>query len=163
MSIVKLPFHHSNQNENPTSRKPKTPRPHRVAQVTLEDPLPPGSELRIRNSRLQIVVVCPVFLERVAERPDQAATISRQLCTERALAMMLGVQDCHVTPTHRANLLAYPTWRKFFVKDQDEAFVKQFLGAAVAILGTAVASSLKSDKTAFSVHPKKVKLVSNAW
>jgi phosphoinositide 3-kinase adaptor protein 1 len=132
----------------------------RVSQVTFEDSLLPGTDLKIRNSRLQIVVVCPVFLERAAERPEHAATISRQLNTERVLAMMLGVQDIHLNTEHRAALVTYPSWRKFFVKDQDETFVGQFLGAAVAILGTAIASNLKNDKTAFSVHPKKVKLVS---
>lgn len=45
------------------------------------------------------------------------------------------------------------------MKDQDETFVGELLGAAVAILGTMPPPSLKSDKTAFSVHPKKVKLV----
>jgi len=46
------------------------------------------------------------------------------------------------------------------VKDQDETFVGELLGAAVAILGTMPPPALRSDKTAFSVHPKKVKLVS---
>ncbi|XP_011499576.1 PREDICTED: phosphoinositide 3-kinase adapter protein 1 [Ceratosolen solmsi marchali] len=132
--------------------------PFRVSQITFEDPLLPGTDFKIRNSRLQIIVVCPVFLERAAERPEHAATISRQLSTERVLAMMLGVQDIHLNMEHRAALVTYPSWRKFFVKDQDETFVGQFLGAAVAILGTAIASNLKNDKTAFSVHPKKVKL-----
>lgn len=45
------------------------------------------------------------------------------------------------------------------MKDQNETFVSELLGAAVAILGTMPPSALRSDKTAFSVHPKKVKLV----
>lgn len=46
------------------------------------------------------------------------------------------------------------------MKDQDETFVGELLGAAVGILGTTPPPALRSDKTAFSVHPKKVKLVS---
>lgn len=45
------------------------------------------------------------------------------------------------------------------MKDQDETFVGELLGAAVGILGTMPPPALRSDKTAFSVHPKKVKLV----
>lgn len=73
---------------------------------------------------------------------------------------MLGVQDVHINDTHRSSLVFYDQWKKFFAKDQDETFVGELLGAAVAILGTTPPSALKSDKTAFSVHPKKVKLVS---
>lgn len=133
----------------------------RVSQVSIEEPLAAGAEQRIRSSRLQIVVVCPVLLDRVAERPEQTSCISRQLSPERVLAMMLGVQDGQLSPGHRASLVAYHTWRKFFVKDQDETFVGQFLGAAVAILANIQTNSLNTDKTAFSVHPKKVKIVSS--
>lgn len=132
---------------------------HRVSQVSIEEALTPNIELKIRTARLQIIVVCPMFLERVSERPEQATALSRQLCGERVLAMMLGVQDSNVSSSQRANLLGYLSWRKFFVKDQDETFVGQFLGAAVAILGTATNNNLKVDKTGFSVHPKKVKMV----
>ncbi|KAJ8675748.1 hypothetical protein QAD02_011534 [Eretmocerus hayati] len=135
--------------------------PFRVSQVTLEEPLGPGAEYRLRSSRLQIVVVCPMFLERVLERPEQTSSITRQLCTENVLAMMLGVQDAQLNSAHRANLNTYQNWRKFFVKDQDETFVGQFLGAAVAALASPSPNGLKTDKTVFSVHPKKVKMGHN--
>ncbi|KAL7300367.1 hypothetical protein TKK_0006988 [Trichogramma kaykai] len=140
--------------------------PFRLFQVSLEDTLTPNVELRIRASRLQIIIVCPVMMERVAERQDQAQQITRQFSSERVLAMMLGVQDAGLQASHRAAFVAYPTWRKFFAKDQDEGFVGQFFGAAVAILGNgAVAANAngpgKQEKIGFSVHPKKVKLGQN--
>lgn len=73
--------------------------------------------------------------------------------------MMLGVQDSHINDSHKSSLVCYDQWRKFFVKDQDETFVGELLGAAVGILGSAPPPALRTDKTAFSVHPKKVKLV----
>lgn len=73
--------------------------------------------------------------------------------------MMLGVHDSHISDAHKSILVSYNHWRKFFVKDQDETFVGELLGAAVGILGTTPPPALRSDKTAFSVHPKKVKLV----
>ncbi|KAF7411823.1 hypothetical protein HZH66_000719 [Vespula vulgaris] len=135
--------------------------PFKVRHVAVEESLAPGTEERIKSARLQIVVVCPILLERVLCRPEHAANLSRHLTIERVLAMMLGVHDGVVTDTHKSALVSYNQWRKFFVKDQDETFVGEFLGAAVSILGTAPPSTLRNDKTVFSVHPKKVKLGQN--
>lgn len=129
--------------------------------MAVEDPLLPGTEERIKTSRLQIVIVCPILLEHVLSRPEQTANLSGCLVTNRILAMMLGVQDGHVTSSHQSALLTYQNWRKFFVKDRDETFVGDFLGTAVAILNSVVtAPPAPADKISFSVHPKKVKLVS---
>lgn len=125
----------------------------------MEECIPVGGEERIRSARLQIVVVCPVLLERIQNRPEQATNLSRLLLPDKVLAMMLGVHDSHINDSHKSILVSYNQWRKFFVKDQDETFVGELLGAAVGILGTNPPPALRSDKTAFSVHPKKVKLV----
>lgn len=127
--------------------------------MTIEESMQPGTEERIRSARLQIVVVCPILLEQVQTRPEHATNLSRQLITDKVLAMMLGVHDSHISDVHKSILVSYNQWRKFFVKDQDETFVGELLGAAVGILGTMPPPALRSDKTAFSVHPKKVKLV----
>ncbi|XP_033231155.1 phosphoinositide 3-kinase adapter protein 1 isoform X2 [Belonocnema kinseyi] len=132
--------------------------PFRVSHLTVEDSMLPGTEERIRSSRLQIVVLCPYLLKRVLVRPEQAMNLSRHLVPDKVLAMMLGVQEDHLTSNHKSALISYQEWRKFPVKDQDEDFVCQFFGAVFSILGTSLPSSLKSDKTAFTVHPKKVKL-----
>ncbi|XP_043522299.1 uncharacterized protein LOC122535128 isoform X3 [Frieseomelitta varia] len=135
--------------------------PFKVRHVTIEEPMQPGAEERIRSARLQIVVVCPILLERAQSRPEQATNLSRQLITDKVLAMMLGVHDSHISDVHKSILVSYNQWRKFFVKDQDETFVGELLGAAVGILGTTPPPALRCDKTAFSVHPKKVKLGHN--
>ena len=135
----------------------------RVSQVSIEDPVSNIIEYKLRNAHLQIVVICPVFLDRVTERPENALGISHQLSSDRVLTMMLGVQDIHLSTIHRSNLVDYQEWRKFYVKDQDETFVGQLLGAAVSILGHSNATALKTDKEAFSIHPKKVKLVILNW
>lgn len=129
--------------------------------MAIEEPIAPKMEEKIRSSRLQIVIVCPILLERIRISPENAFHLTSHLVAEKVLAMMLGVQDNHINDAHRSSLISYDQWRKFFVKDQDETFVSELLGAAVAILGTTPPSALRSDKTAFSVHPKKVKLVSN--
>ncbi|XP_076618941.1 DBB domain-containing protein stumps isoform X1 [Colletes latitarsis] len=135
--------------------------PFKVRHITIEETIPSGTEDRIRSARLQVVVVCPVLLERVQSRPEHAMNLSRHLVAEKVLAMMLGVHDSHINDAHKSILMSYNQWRKFFVKDQDETFVGELLGAAVGILGTTPPPALRSDKTAFSVHPKKVKLGHN--
>nr|XP_033332433.1 uncharacterized protein LOC117223941 isoform X2 [Megalopta genalis] len=135
--------------------------PFKVRHVTVEETIPSGTEDRIRTARLQIVVVCPVLLERVQSRPEHATSLARHLVSDKVLAMMLGVHDSHISDAHRSILVSYNQWRKFFVKDQDETFVGELLGAAVGILGTTPPPALRSDKTSFSVHPKKVKLGHN--
>ncbi|XP_054001924.1 uncharacterized protein LOC128888813 isoform X2 [Hylaeus anthracinus] len=135
--------------------------PFKVGHITVEETIPSGTEDRIRSARLQIVVVCPVLLERIQSRPEHATNLSRHLLAEKVLAMMLGVHDSHINDAHKSILVSYNHWRKFFVKDQDETFVGEVLGAAVGILGSTPPPALRSEKTAFSVHPKKVKLGHN--
>ncbi|XP_011306679.1 phosphoinositide 3-kinase adapter protein 1 isoform X2 [Fopius arisanus] len=137
--------------------------PFKVRHVTVEDAVSVTQTMqdRIAKSRLQIIVVCPVLLDRATTKPEQASALARQLSPERVLAMMLGVHDGQLTENQKSALITYPQWRKFFVKDQDETFVGEFLGAAVAILGSSPPATLKNDKTTFSVHPKKVKIGQN--
>ncbi|XP_029666483.1 phosphoinositide 3-kinase adapter protein 1 [Formica exsecta] len=137
--------------------------PFKVHHMAIEEPIAPKTEekRKIRSSRLQIVIVCPILLERIRINPENAVHLTSHLVAEKVLAMMLGVQDNHINDTHRSSLISYDQWRKFFVKDQDETFVSELLGAAIAILGTMPPSALRNDKTAFSVHPKKVKLGQN--
>lgn len=132
--------------------------PFRVKHVTVEDSLSASTEDRLKSSRLQIVVICPFLLKRILTRPEQAMNLSRHLVPDKVLAMMLGVQEDHLTSCHKSALISFQNWKKFPVKDQDEDFVCQFFGAVFAILGTAPPTTLKSDKIAFTIHPKKVKL-----
>ncbi|XP_020281206.1 uncharacterized protein LOC109853451 isoform X2 [Pseudomyrmex gracilis] len=135
--------------------------PFKVCHVTIEEPIGPKMQDKIRSFRLQIVVVCPVLLEHVRANLEHAVQLTKHLIAEKVLAMMLGVHDSHINDTLRSSLVSYDKWKKFFVKDQDETFVGELLGAAVAILGATPPPALKSDKVAFSVHPKKVKLGQN--
>ncbi|XP_044011662.1 uncharacterized protein LOC122854774 isoform X2 [Aphidius gifuensis] len=135
--------------------------PFKVRHVTVEDSTSPIINERILKSRLQIIIVCPVLLECATRRSEQASSLAKQLSPNRVLAMMLGVHDGHLNDNQKSVFITYDKWRKFFVKDQDETFVGEFLGAAVSILGTTTSSSLKNDKTTFTVHPKKVKIGNN--
>lgn len=130
-----------------------------MQQVTVEETRSQEIEEKIGAARLQIIVVCPSLLDHATGNPVEAASLSRQLASEKVLAMMLGVDDAHVTESHRTALVSYPEWKKFFVKDKDENFVGDLMKAAFTVLGNSVSQAPKTDQTFFSVLPKKVKMV----
>lgn len=60
-------------------------------------------------------------------------------------------------------LLEYSTidqWQMMSVREKDTAFVDTFLTAAVGILRTKDCKDTATDRTSFSIVPKKVKIVS---
>lgn len=134
----------------------------RIRQYSVEDPVTFNEERSIK-APLQIVIICPNLLERASNKSDETLNLTRQLLPDRLLAMMLGVHDGHLTDIHKSALASYDQWQKFFVKDQDEKFVRELLTATDHLLGIGATNNAKSDKgdkTGFSVHPKKVKLAS---
>lgn len=61
------------------------------------------------------------------------------------------------------NDLDYPTidqWQMMSVREKDTSFVDTFLTAAVGILRTKDCKDTATDRTSFSIVPKKVKIVS---
>ncbi|XP_046611754.1 phosphoinositide 3-kinase adapter protein 1 isoform X1 [Neodiprion virginianus] len=132
--------------------------PFKVQHVTVEETRTPEAEEKISAARLRIIVLCPSLLEYATSNPAQAASLSRHLVSDKVLAMMLGVDDTHITENHKAALVSYNEWRKFFVKDKDEDFVGDLMRAAVTVLGTSAYQTSKTDQTSFSILPKKVKM-----
>ncbi|CAG2068785.1 unnamed protein product, partial [Timema podura] len=79
--------------------------PFKVLTVSLEDVVGPGSipaslEEKMVRVKLQIVIVCPQFLEQVYQHP--APALGKLLQPDRVLAMLLGVEEDNVTEQHRA-------------------------------------------------------------
>lgn len=56
---------------------------------------------RATNVKLQLVVVCPSFLEFVAEHPEKCSNLGKLLLGDRTLALLLGVSDGDLTDLHR--------------------------------------------------------------
>ncbi|XP_025074367.1 uncharacterized protein LOC105428464 [Pogonomyrmex barbatus] len=88
--------------------------PFKVRHIAIEEPIALKTEEKIRSSRLQIVIVCPILLERVRLSPEHAVHLTNHLVAEKVLAMMLGVHESHINDIHRSSLISYDQWRKFF-------------------------------------------------
>ncbi|XP_075215961.1 DBB domain-containing protein stumps isoform X2 [Lycorma delicatula] len=119
----------------------------------------------LAKARLQIIILCPGFLEQINANPGPASVLTTLLQPGRAIVMLLGVSEDTVTIQHRAALLCFDEWRKVVVKDQDPTFVGDFLGVAMDILSRSwqiqqAINQIRNDenKAYFSVIPKKVKV-----
>ncbi|XP_030756776.1 phosphoinositide 3-kinase adapter protein 1 isoform X2 [Sitophilus oryzae] len=111
--------------------------------------------------KLQLVVVCPVFLDFISEHPDEVSNLIKVLLPDRTLALLLGVTDDDLNEAHKKALPSYFQWQRQTVgQDQDEAFTKEFLDHAMSILAKIwkqQSSVIAQEKACFSVTPKKIR------
>nr|CAD7400142.1 unnamed protein product [Timema cristinae] len=155
ISLVPTPLSNMSRIPTPTSLS-------LVLTVSLEDVVGPGSipaslEEKMVRVKLQIVIVCPQFLEQVYQHP--APALGKLLQPDRVLAMLLGVEEDSVTEQHRGrSLITYQQWCRLAVKDQDASFVGDFLEVAMGILAKVLRqNTAHMEKAMFSLLPKKVK------
>ncbi|VVC39489.1 Hypothetical protein CINCED_3A014689 [Cinara cedri] len=154
-------FQHFNQKENKSQ--------YRIQRVRLEDVLSGGMSAprqeRCSQARLQIVLVCPIFLERILAHSGRSDNLSALLQTNRMLALLVGVTEADITDQHKTVLVDYDKWRKMAVKDQDRESVGDFYGVSMDILSKSIhiqqAVKVPEEDTKFSITPKKIKIGQN--
>ncbi|XP_063912859.1 phosphoinositide 3-kinase adapter protein 1 isoform X2 [Zophobas morio] len=146
-------------------------KPFKIQHMLLENCLLESKEdpklvaERATNVKLQLVVVCPSFLEFVAEHPEKCSNLGKLLLGDRTLALLLGVSDGDLTDLHRRIFPTYFQWQRLSVgQDQDENFTKEFLGHAMSILSRIwkQQTSGTQEKSYFSVSPKKIRQGQNS-
>ena len=74
--------------------------------------IPPSMEEDIYQSRLQIVLLSPIFLDFLYKNPTYV--FGKLLHPDRVLAIMLGVKDAKIKPEHRAGT-CFPVSRNEFL------------------------------------------------
>jgi len=67
----------------------------------LSDVMSAPRQERCSQARLQIVLVCPIFLERVLAHSGRSDCLSALLQTNRMLALLVGVAESDVTDQHK--------------------------------------------------------------
>ncbi|XP_050293410.1 uncharacterized protein LOC126733955 isoform X2 [Anthonomus grandis grandis] len=137
----------------------------KLQNVYLEDSLTPKvKDKTFQESatgvKLQIVVLCPTFLEFISQYPEESQKLTRLLLPDRTLVLLLGVNDSDFEK-HKNALPTYFQWKRLLVgQDQDQTFTKEFLGDSIAILSKIWKkqnADIGQDKSFFSVTPKKVR------
>ncbi|KAJ8940957.1 hypothetical protein NQ318_006808 [Aromia moschata] len=120
-----------------------------------------GLSEKTSGVKLQLVVVCPSFLEFISENIEESCALGKLLLADRTLALLLGVSDSDLSDAHKRVLPTYFQWQRQCVgQDQDENFTKEFLGQAMAILSRVwkqQSSVIAQEKSCFSVNPKKIR------
>lgn len=118
---------------------------------------------KITNVKLQLIIICPTFLELLEEHPEVYSTLGRLFNPDRVIAMLLGVTDESLTEVHHSVLANYSQWQRHVAgEDQDENFVRNFLAAAFNIQAKVAKMEqmeIIEARTSFSVMPRKVKKV----
>ncbi|CAG9772639.1 unnamed protein product [Ceutorhynchus assimilis] len=146
-------------------------KPFKIQNLALEDALTPKIEDTkfiegTTGVKLQLVVVCPEFLDFIAQHPEESASLSKLLLPDRTLALLLGVKDVDLTDVHKNALPLYFQWQRQSVgQDQDQNFTKEFLNQAMAILSKIwkqQSSVVSQEKACFTISPKKIKQGQNS-
>ncbi|XP_035458944.2 phosphoinositide 3-kinase adapter protein 1 isoform X1 [Spodoptera frugiperda] len=133
---------------------------YRVTSITAEELLAADAQEKIEKltkAQLQIVILCPILATKLADlkRDVNGETLFKQ---DKVLVMLLGVEKNSIISS---NCEDYPTidqWQMMSVREKDTSFVDTFLTAAVGILRTKDCKDTATDKTSFSIVPKKVKI-----
>ncbi|XP_076257684.1 DBB domain-containing protein stumps isoform X2 [Rhynchophorus ferrugineus] len=143
----------------------------KIQNLFLEDALTPKIEEPkfvegATGVKLQLVVLCPAFLEFIAEHPEEVSILSKILLPDRTLSLLLGVNDSDLNDIHKKALPSYYQWQRQSVgQDQDETFTKEFLAQAMTILSKIwkqQSSVIAQEKSYFSVTPKKIRQGQNS-
>jgi len=67
----------------------------------LSDAMSAPRQERCSQARLQIVLVCPMFLERVLSHSGRSDSLGALLQTNRMLALLVGVTEADITVQHK--------------------------------------------------------------
>ncbi|CAK1600877.1 unnamed protein product [Parnassius mnemosyne] len=133
---------------------------YRVTPITAEELLSSESQEKLDKllkAQLQIVILCPNLDSKLSDLKREL-NIENLVKVDKVLVMLLGVEKDHVISN---NCEEYPTidqWQMMSVREKDTSFVDTFLTAAVGILRTKDCKDTASDRTSFSIVPKKVKI-----
>ncbi|KAK6627950.1 hypothetical protein RUM44_010432 [Polyplax serrata] len=144
-------------------RKNRNKPPFRILSVEVEnfgDSAYPflSLEEKLKNAKLVIFIICPVFSDYVSQNTEQCGNICKHIRPDGVLAMLLGIGESSITNEHKAGLPNYSQWKRMeSVKDRDEKFVGDFLGAAMDIISKNITQNNQpTEKGSFMLMPKKV-------
>ncbi|XP_047530019.1 phosphoinositide 3-kinase adapter protein 1 isoform X1 [Vanessa atalanta] len=133
---------------------------YRVTPITAEELMSSDSQEKLEKlskAQLQIVILCPILASKLSD-------LKRELHSEnlfkldKVLVMLLGVEKNHVVANNFEDYPSMDQWQMMSVREKDTSFVDTFLTAAVGILRTKDCKDTATDRTSFSIVPKKVKI-----
>ncbi|XP_045113209.1 uncharacterized protein LOC123505658 isoform X2 [Portunus trituberculatus] len=122
----------------------------------IEENLGKLQAVKLKGSKLQIVIMSPCFLDHVANHGK--SELGQVFKPEKVLALLLGVDNSQLTMAHLSALYSYCDWHKLKVRDMDPSFVDEVLTEGIKILNNSELYSKYQDErnARFKVTPRKV-------
>ncbi|XP_050664888.1 phosphoinositide 3-kinase adapter protein 1 isoform X2 [Leptidea sinapis] len=133
---------------------------YRVTPITAEELMSADSQDKLdklAKAQLQIVIMCPILIHKMSELKQELAC-DNFFKAEKILVMLLGVERNNVLALNSEDYPTIDQWQMMSVREDDTSFVDTFLTSAVGILRTKDCKDTATDKTSFSIVPKKVKI-----
>ncbi|XP_049867771.1 phosphoinositide 3-kinase adapter protein 1 isoform X2 [Pectinophora gossypiella] len=135
---------------------------YRVTPITAEELLANDAQAqdkldKLIKAQLQIVIICPNLINKMAELKRETAA-DDLFKVDKVLVMLLGVEKSQVIASNSEEYPSIEQWQMMCVREKDTSFVDTFLTAAVGILRTKDCKDTATDRTSFSIVPKKVKI-----
>ncbi|XP_037975103.2 phosphoinositide 3-kinase adapter protein 1 [Plutella xylostella] len=133
---------------------------YRVTPMTVEELMGPDSQEKLNKlakAQLQIVIICPKLTAKMADLKRET-NMENLFKVDKVLVMLLGVEKNDVVADNAADYPSIDQWQMMSVREKDTSFVDTFLTSAVGILRTKDCRDTATDRTSFSIVPKKVKL-----
>ncbi|CAK1540607.1 unnamed protein product [Leptosia nina] len=133
---------------------------YRVTPITTEELMSSESQEKLdklTKSQLQIVILCPILATKLYDlkRDLRCDDVFK---SDKILVMLLGVERNSVIAQNCDDYPSIDQWQMMTVLEKDTTFVDTFLTAAVGILRTKDCKDSATDRTSFSIVPKKVKI-----
>ncbi|XP_065212818.1 uncharacterized protein LOC135840298 isoform X2 [Planococcus citri] len=156
-------FQTISKNRNIPSFKLRSLKLEEILESLLEN----GTIDKYPEARVQIVVVCPMFVEKIQSIPETETSLGKLFQQEKVVALMLGldVQQQWDSNHIRTVIPKCELWRKMTVKSEYRISADDFLGIAMDILSKSrqiqEALNLEQQQPHFSVMPKKIKVGQN--
>lgn len=133
---------------------------YRVTPITTEELLSSDSQEKVdklTKAQLQIVILCPNLMTKMSDLKKELSC-ENLFKIDKILIMLLGVEKNQVIANHCEEYPTIDQWQMMSVREKDTTFVDTFLTAAVGILRTKDCKDTATDRTSFSIVPKKVKI-----
>ncbi|KAL0881002.1 hypothetical protein ABMA27_002148 [Loxostege sticticalis] len=133
---------------------------YRVTPITAEEIMSCDSQEKldkVAKAQLQIVILCPNLASKLTDLKKDGCHDSL-FKADKVLVMLLGVERTQIIANHCEDYPTIDQWQMMSVREKDTSFVDTFLTAAVGILRTKDCKDTATDRTSFSIVPKKVKL-----
>ncbi|XP_059046552.1 phosphoinositide 3-kinase adapter protein 1 isoform X1 [Achroia grisella] len=133
---------------------------YRVTPITAEELMSGNAQDkldRLSKAQLQIMILCPNLASKMTDLKVET-NCENMFKVDKLLVMLLGVDKNHVLANSSDEYPNIDQWQMMCVREKDTTFVDTFLTAAVGILRTKDCKDIATDKTSFSIVPKKVKI-----